>query len=378
MDSATAVGEWPRCVGLGWEKRARIAPPLAPPIAFMPATQVWPLGLSIVLFLISIPVIGVCGVMVTSRAERLSQLTGLGQALVGAVFLGAMTSLPGLITSLTAAAQGHPELAVSNAVGGIAVQTAFLALADMFYRSANLEHAAASEANLVQAALLVVLLGIPLLAGFTPRYTVWSVHPVSVLLIAAYVFGLRLVSGAHRAPMWQPKRTRETETEETAAAPAARADLLRLWASFLALAAIVAVAGWVIGSAGIAISKQTGMSEGVVGTLFTATTTSLPEAVIAIAAVRRGALTLAVGDIIGGNTFDVLFLAFSDLTYRGGSIYHAVTQTQAFWLALSLLMAAVLLLGLLRREKHGVGNIGFESSTVLALYAAGVALLFVS
>ena len=89
---------------------------------------------------------------------------------------------------------------------------------------------------------------------------------------------------------------------------------------------------------------------------------------------RRGALTLALGDIIGGNTFDVLFLAFSDLLYRGGSIYHAVTANQTFWMVLSLLMAAVLLLGLIRREEHGIGNIGFESVLVLALYLGSVSL----
>jgi hypothetical protein len=41
------------------------------------------------------------------------------------------------------------------AVCGIAAQTSFLALADILYRKANLEHAAAAEANLVQAAVLV-------------------------------------------------------------------------------------------------------------------------------------------------------------------------------------------------------------------------------
>lgn len=344
----------------------------------MPNSESWPLGLSVVLFVISAAVIGVCGVMVTSRAERLAQLTGLGQALMGAVFLGAMTSLSGLITSLTAAFENHPELSVSNAVGGIAVQTTFLALADMFHRRANLEHAAASEANLVQAGLLVVLLGIPILAVFTPDYTIWSIHPVSVLLIVAYLFGLKLISGAHRAPMWRPKETRETEHEDREEPTRRRGDLVRLWISFLTLAAVVALAGWVIGTAGISISAHTGMSEGLVGTLFTATSTSLPEAVVAIAAVRRGALTLAVGDIIGGNSFDVLFLSFSDVMFRGGSIYHAVSPTQAFWLALSLLMAAMLLLGLLRREKHGIANIGFESITVLGLYLGGVVLLFFS
>ena len=335
----------------------------------------WPLQLSLILFVVSAAVIGVCGVMLTHRTERLAADTGLGQAIMGAVFLGAVTSLAGLMTSVTAAFEGHAQLSVSNAVGGSAVQTTFLALADALYRQANLEHAAASEANLVQAALLVVLLGIALLAGSSPPLTVWGVHPVSLALVAAYVFGIRLIAGARHEPMGRPKRTRETEAPERQGKARNRREYWLLWASFALLAATVALAGWVIAKAGTSISVHTGLSEGLVGTLFTATSTSLPEAVIAIAAVRRGALTLAVGDIIGGNTFDVLFLAFSDVFYRSGSIYHAVTATQTFWLSLSLLMAAVLLLGLLRREKHGIGNIGFESFLVLSLYGAGVLLL---
>ena len=342
----------------------------------MTHSSTWPLGLSIGLFLAAVAVIGVCGVMVTARAERLAARTGLGQAIMGAVFLGAMTSLSGLITSMTAAFQGHPALSVSNAVGGIAVQTTFLAIADMVYRKANLEHAAASEANLVQASLLVVLLGIALLAGFSPPDTVWGVHPISLVLVAAYVFGLRLVRGAQKAPMWRPRLTGDTQGRERVERGGEHGGLLRLWAEFVGLAVLVAVAGWVIAASGAAITARSGLSEGLVGTLFTATSTSLPEAVIAVAAVRRGALTLAVGDIIGGNTFDVLFLSFSDLMYREGSIYHAVSRTQSFWLALSLLMAAVLLMGLLRRERYGLGNIGFESVVILGLYVAGVAVLF--
>jgi cation:H+ antiporter len=338
-------------------------------------TEAWPLGLSIALFLVAAVTIGICGVMVTARAERLARDTGLGQAIMGAVFLGAITSLSGLITSLTAAFEGHPQLSVSNAVGGIAIQTAFLALADVFYRKANLEHAAASEANMVQAAVLVALLGIPLLAGFTPETTILGVHPVSFVLIAAYVFGLRLIVGAQHEPMWRPRLTRQTETESNRKGRPRRARIIRLWAQFIILAVAVGIAGWVTARSGLSIAIRTGISEGVIGTLFTATVTSLPEGVIAIAAVRRGAVTLAVGDIIGGNSFDVLFLSFSDLAYRGGSLYHAITSVQSFWLALSLVMAAVLLLGLLRREERGLANIGFESVLVLILYLSGIVLL---
>jgi cation:H+ antiporter len=66
------------------------------------------------------------------------------------------------VTSVATAAQGHPEFAVSNAVGGIAAQTAFLAIADILYRRANLEHAAASLTNLTQSGTLILLLSIPL------------------------------------------------------------------------------------------------------------------------------------------------------------------------------------------------------------------------
>jgi cation:H+ antiporter len=341
----------------------------------MAQPESWPLGVSVLLFVTAAAIIAVCGVMVTKRAEQLALDTGLGQAIMGALFLGAMTSMPGLITSLTAAFDGHPQLSVSNAIGGIAVQTTFLALADMLHRKSNLEHAAASESNLVQANVLVVLLAIPLLAGSMPGFTLLGVHPISILLLCAYVFGLRLISGAHNAPMWRPRVTHKTQTEEDQEHPPERGRLLGLWMVFLLLAAAVAVAGWVVAKTGLSIAMQTGQSEGLIGTLLTATVTSMPEAVIAFIAVRRGALTLAVGDIIGGNSFDVLFLSFSDMMYRGGSIYHAVTSTQTFWLVLSLLMAAVLLLGLLRREEHGIGNIGFESALVLALYLSGVVLL---
>ena len=134
----------------------------------------------------------------------------------------------------------------------------------------------------------------------------------------------------------------------------------------------VGIAGWVIAETALELSAQTGMSQAIMGTLFTSVATSLPELVTTLAAVRRGALQLAVGGIIGGNTYDVLFLALSDAAYREGSLYHAMEPRHVFLIALALAMSAVLLLGLLRREKSGAGNIGFESVLVLAIYAGAL------
>lgn len=75
---------------------------------------------SIGLFLIAVLVIALTGTRMARLADQLADATGLGEAVVGALFLGGSTSLAGIVTSVTAAAQGHPELAVSNALGGIA------------------------------------------------------------------------------------------------------------------------------------------------------------------------------------------------------------------------------------------------------------------
>lgn len=341
---------------------------------------VWPLWAILALFAASAAIIAVAGVRIARLADRLADVTGWGEAIFGAVLLGGTTSLPGIVTSVTTAWQGHPELSVSNAIGGIAAQTTFLAVADMAYRHANLEHAAASIENLMQGALLITLLALPLAAMGGPAIAIGGTHPVSVLLIVAYVFGLRLTSQARAAPLWRPQQTQETCLDEpdSEAPQISQREATQLWAGFGGLALVVAMAGYLVAETGIALAERTGISESVVGGLLTAVATSLPELVTAIAAVKQGALTLAVGGIIGGNSFDVLFLAFADLSYREGSIYHAITHRQLFIIAMTQVMTGVLLLGLLRREKSGFANIGFESILVLALYLGMIGVLFVS
>ncbi|NEQ34583.1 MAG: sodium:calcium antiporter, partial [Leptolyngbya sp. SIO4C5] len=188
-------------------------------------------------------------------------------------------------------------------------------------------------------------------------------------------YGLRLIAQAKEKPMWGPRRTNETQMDDDEEEPSGSSSLTSLWTRFALYALILGVAGYGVAQSGINLATLTGISESAVGALFTAISTSLPELVTAIAAVRQGALTLAMGDIIGGNSFDVLFLAFSDMAYRQGSVYHAITQRETFLIALTILMTTILLLGLLRREKYGIANIGLESFLIIVLYLGGALFL---
>lgn len=335
------------------------------------------LTIAIVLFGLCAVVIGFVGTKLARIVDDLADRTGLGEAIAGAVLLGMATSLSGIVVSVSSAWSGNPELAISNALGGIAVQTLFLTIADMAYRRANLEHAAASLGNLIQAALLVCLLGLLVVGRFAPEWTLWHVHPVTPLLFIAYLFGLRLVKQAQEWPMWSPARTRETFEDEPDEATG-RFSLMQLWLLFIALATTIGAMGWLLERSATVISIETGLGHAAVGILLTSVVTSLPELVTTVAAVRRGALTLAVAGIIGGNAFDTLFAAVADVAYRDGSIYHAIPDHVALWVAISLLMTGVLILGLLHRQEQGPGRIGFESIAVIGLYVAGVVMLVAS
>ena len=326
------------------------------------------------MFAVCVAIVATAGVKITAVVDELADRTRVGEALAGAVLLGATTSLSGSVLSVTAALKGNADLALSNALGGIAVQTAFLAVADLFYRRANLEHAAASAANLMQGALLVTLMAVILVGAFSPPVTVFGIHPATPLLFGAYIYGLRLIQSTRDQPMWQPARTRETR-EDVPEEDNLRRSLRTLLIAFLGLGALLGVTGWALENAAAAIANQTGLAQTTMGLLLTATVTSLPELVTSVAAVRRGALTLAVGGIIGGNAFDTLFTAASDVAYRDGSIYAEMGDALLVWVSLSILMTGALLMGLIRREEQGPGGIGFESVAVLLLYGLGILLV---
>ncbi|SHJ87137.1 cation:H+ antiporter [Tangfeifania diversioriginum] len=333
------------------------------------------LSVAIPLFVISALLVAVVGTYLTKTADQLADLTGLGEAIFGAVFLGGVTSLPGIVTSVVAAYNGHPELAVSNAIGGIAAQTLFLSIADITYRKTNLEHAAASITSLMQGVLLVGLLAFVLLGMTGPELLVFHIHPASFLIIGGYIVGSKMIAKAKDWPMWSPRITRAT-VSDLPDKENIKLNLKSVILKFALSAIVVGIAGFTIAKTGIAIAANTGLSESIVGVLFTAVATSFPELIVSVSAVKRGALTLSISNIIGGNSFDVLFIAFADMAYFNGSILHAITQSQVFIMAMTMLMTSVLIMGLLYREKEGFGKIGWESLAIIIIYFTGNIILF--
>ena len=328
---------------------------------------------SMIAFAVAALVIIIAGSKLAKLSDSLADQTGLGEALFGVLLLAGVTSLPDFAATLTAAIDARPNLAMSNVMGSMAANLVFLAVADIVYRKANLEHAAASAVNLMLAGLLIVLLTLPLLAVFSPSITFFNIHPITPVIIIAYISGLHLVLHTKTKPMWFPRQTCQTVADQ----PDTRhsSNLTSVWITFICMAALTGIAGWVLMESAKQIADQTGISETLMGGFFTALATSTPELVTTIVAIRIGALTLAVSNIFGTNCFNMLVVAAADVGYTQGSIYHDMAPVQVIWALVSILMTATLLLGMVRRQTYGIGKIGFESALILAIY--GIALGFV-
>jgi cation:H+ antiporter len=331
---------------------------------------------SVTAFGVAALMIIIAGSKLARSADTLADRTGLGEALFGVLLLAGVTSLPDFAATLSAAVDGRPNLAMSNVMGSMAVNLAFLGVADIVYRKANLEHAAASSVNLMLAGLLIVLLTLPLLAIFTPTISRWSIHPITPIIVIAYLFGLHLVHRTRAKPMWFPRLTHQTVSDNPEKHP--QGGTATMWLGFTCMAIVTGMAGWILMEAAKDISDQTGLSETLVGGLFTAMATSTPELVTTIAAIRIGALTLAVSNIFGTNCFNMLVVAAADVGYVHGSIYHDMAPLQMSWALVSILMTAILLLGLVRRETYGIGRIGFESALILGVYAITLGIIVLS
>jgi cation:H+ antiporter len=126
-------------------------------------------------------------------ADRLAQATGLGHSFVGTLLVGLATSLPELVSSLTAVRMGAFDLAVGNLFGSNAFNMAIFFALDLAYRKGPI-FAAVSPVHAVTALFATLLMALGL-AGLVYRAERrWSLlEPTSALMVVVYLVALWLL-----------------------------------------------------------------------------------------------------------------------------------------------------------------------------------------
>jgi cation:H+ antiporter len=146
----------------------------------------------------------------------------------------------------------------------------------------------------------------------------------------------------------------------------------------LAALAITGAGIW-LAFIGDEIATTYSWSASFVGSLFLAITTSMPELVVTIAAVRLGALDMALADILGSNMFNIAIIFFVDLFYWQGSILSSVSNDHIILAVVTIIMTLIVIGGIRFRQKRKTFKfISWYSVALIGLYLLGFYIMFSS
>lgn len=320
-------------------------------------------------FLFFATLIVLAGTQLTKNAEKVAAGFGLSGAWAGALLLPLATTLPELVVSRRAAIIGSPDLAGGNIYGSILFNLTLIASIDLVQGRGPLT--SRSKRGLVITALLSItaitfsILGI-LLA--LPFHLGWVGYDTVVLLLI-YLVGSRMIMGVER-------RREEDYRKEVKRKGEKRSELLRGLTFFALAAGVIIFAGTGLTDVSERIAQETGLGRTLIGSLFIAITTSLPEVVTTTTAVRLGYVEMAVANVFGANFFNILLLFFTDVFYRQGPLLRELAFPNVIAGVMAIILTLVAVINLLYPLRTRFLRMGWPSILVICGYLLTFAFLF--
>jgi cation:H+ antiporter len=321
-------------------------------------------------FIASAAVVVAAGAVLTRCADVIADRTGLGRAWIGAVLLATATSLPELAADVFAVRMKAPNLAAGDLFGSSLANMLILAVIDQLSPRGGVLRGAAME-NALTACLAIVLNALGALFVLTrPSRTVLGVSPESVLLLLVYLAGTRTI---YRNGM---RRTVPADSAEAKRESRQGPGLKRAVAGFVGAAIVILGGAPTLAWSAKHIAELTGLGTTFVGTWLLGLSTSLPEFVTSFAAVRIGAFDLAVGNLFGSNSFNMVVFLALDLASSSGSVFAALSPAHAISGALSVIVMALGLASILYRAERRFIMIEPDSALMLLAYLASMWIIY--
>ena len=326
----------------------------------------------------------VAGIWLSKTTDALDARLGLGDELGGLVLLSLAGSLPELAITVSAAASGHLGLAAGNLIGGIAMQTMVLVVCDIAVGPERPLTYLVGRLTPVLEALLVMIVVSGTLMGalLEPKYAIGGVvSPASIAIVVVWLVGLYTINRARKEPRWQiempgsspGRRMSDRHAEESH--PYKNVSTIRVAAVFGVACVVTLLAGIALEVSGNDLASRAGVNGVIFGATVLAIASALPEISSGIAAVRLGDNALAIGDVFGGNAFQVCLFLVADIVAMKPVLPSAGNRNA--WLAvLGIALTAIYGFGVIGRPARCRARLGPDSWLALIVFAVGVAGLF--
>ena len=328
----------------------------------------------------------VAGIALSKATDCLDARLGLGEELGGLLLLSVAGSLPELAITISAAAGGHLGLAAGNLIGGIAVQTMVLVICDfMAGRERPLTFLVGALSPVLEALLVTLVVSGVLMGALLPPTTAIGgvVSPASIGIVVVWTIGVYVINKVRKSPRWkismegsQPGRLHRRDRYVDQPHPFAKHSTLQVAGIFSAACVVILSCGVALEMAGNTLADRAGVNGVIFGATVLALATALPEISSGIAAVRLGDNALALGDIFGGNAFQLCLFLLADLV-AGSPVLPQAGDLNAWLASLGVGLTAIYAMGVIIRPLRCFGRLGPDSLLALALFVVGIAGLFV-
>ncbi|HLX20096.1 MAG TPA: hypothetical protein VKR23_08075 [Gaiellaceae bacterium] len=325
------------------------------------------------------------GMMLSKTTDALDARLGLGDDIGGLIFLSVAGSLPELAITISAAAAGNLPLAAGNLIGGIAIQTMVLLICDYAVGPTRPLTYLVGRLTPVLEGLLVIILVAGVDMGSllkTSTAIAGRINPASIGIVVVWVVGIYVINRAAKSPRWnvempgsQPGRHRHERAHPAQPHPYASWTTARVAGLFGAASAVTLGAGVLLEESGNVLANRVGVNGVIFGATVLAAASALPEISSGIAAVALGDNALAMGDILGGNAFQVCLFLVADIV-AGQPVLESAGPQNALLAALGIALTAIYGFGVIIRPDRCRGRLGPDSLLALAVFGIGIAGLF--
>jgi len=324
-------------------------------------------------FILCLAAILFAGTKLARYGDAIAEKTGLGRIWIGLVLIALITTMPELVTSVSSVALVHSvDLALGTLLGSCCFNLSILAVLDILHSRIPLLSVASPRHILTAgwgASLIAVAAAGIIAAGRFPFLGSGWVGIPTIVIIILYLLGA-----------WWAFRRERRQGSQVASTTSLQYDKYTnktVWIRFsLASVAVIATGIW-LAFIGDEISRTTGWGGTFVGTLFLAITTSAPELVVAISALRMGAIDLAVANILGANMLDIAMIIPVDLAYGQGFILSAVSRSHLIIAAVAATMSFLVIIGLRFRQRRKIFRVAsWYAPALIVLYILGAYALF--
>ncbi len=323
-------------------------------------------------FIICTSVIVYAGTRLSKYGDIIAEKTGLGKTWIGVILMASVTSLPELVTGISSVTYaGVPDIAVGDVIGSCVFNMSILAILDAVYRPMPVS-AKAHHGNILSAGFGILLLSIVVMGLFFGNriFSLWWIGPYSLLFAAIYFIAMRLVY------FYEKKQISLFIQDMAAELKYKGISTKTAILNFCVNAVFVVIAAIFLPKIGEGIAESTGLGQTFVGNIFIAISTSLPELVVCIAAVKIDAVDLAIGNLFGSNVFNIFILAIDDFLFTKGPILSFVNQNHIISAVSAIAMTSIAVIGLTYRSEKKPLFLAWDSIGILLLYVINLMSLY--